>query len=74
MTALELNEMEQTLTRNTRLMKILFDCYWLVSWATITVYSAASCTGTRSCSSGMCVLPLAMDQFVDLGQWYDTFQ
>ena len=32
MAALKLNEMEQTLTGNTQLTKILFDCYWLVSW------------------------------------------
>ena len=36
-TALKLNEMEQNLTGNTQLRRILFDCYWLVSWATIIV-------------------------------------
>ena len=35
--ALKLNEVEQALTRNTQLRRVLFDCYWLVSWAAVIV-------------------------------------
>ena len=31
-------EVEQALTGSTRLKRILFDCCWLVSWATVTGY------------------------------------
>ena len=31
-------EVEQAVTGSTRLKRILFDCFWLVSWATVTGY------------------------------------
>ena len=37
MAALKLNEVEQALTGSTQLRRVLFDCYWLVSWATVIV-------------------------------------
>ena len=29
---LKLNEMEQALTESAQMKRVLFDCYWLVSW------------------------------------------
>ena len=34
--ALKLNGVEQALTGSTQLRRVLFDCYWLVSWATVS--------------------------------------
>ena len=38
MAALKLNEVERALTGSTGLKRILFDCCWLVSRATVTGY------------------------------------
>ena len=38
MAALKLSEVEQALSGSTQMTMALFDCYWLVSWATVIVY------------------------------------
>ena len=32
-----LKVVEQTLTGSTQMKRVVFDCYWLVSWATVIV-------------------------------------
>ena len=50
--ALKLSEVEQALSGSTQMTTALFDCYWLVSWATVIVYPE-ECGSTRSWSNAI---------------------
>ena len=54
MAALKLSEVEQALSGSTQMTMALFDCYWLVSWATVIVYPE-ECGSTRSRSNAIAI-------------------